>query len=47
MKKASLKTIEKKEEKVKEMNDILQKDIEPQMEKLKKERENYFQWKSG
>ena len=35
-KRESLRIIEKKEEKVREMNDLLKRDIEPQMEKLRK-----------
>lgn len=35
-KRESLRIIEKKEEKVREMNDLLKSDIEPQMEKLRK-----------
>ena len=35
-KKESLRIMEKKEEKVREMNDLLKTDIEPQMEKLRK-----------
>ena len=35
-KRESLRIIEKKEEKVREMNELLKTDIEPQMEKLRK-----------
>lgn len=36
-----MRIIEKKEEKVKEMNDLLKTDIEPQMEKLRKVRHSF------
>ena len=46
-KKESLRIIEKKEEKVREMNDLLKTDIEPQMEKLRKVRHSLFKFKKN
>lgn len=41
---AALKTIEKKERKVVEINDLLEKKINPSLEKLKGERFHYMEW---
>ncbi|EGR27336.1 structural maintenance of chromosomes 2, putative [Ichthyophthirius multifiliis] len=46
-KRESEKIIKKKEEKVKEINDLIETDIQPKMKKLKKEREEYLIWKSS
>ena len=46
-KRESQKMIEKKEEKVKEVNDLLLKSIMPQISKLKKEREHYINYKNN
>merc|ERR1719426_275716 len=45
-KQQSEKLIEKKELKVKEISDILQKEIQPTLEKLATERQNYLKWAS-
>jgi structural maintenance of chromosome 2 len=42
MKSASEKLILKKEAKVKEMTNVLINEIEPQMKRLREERDNYF-----
>ena len=44
-KKESRKIMEKKEDKLREMNDLLKKDIEPQMDKLRKVRNHWDQWR--
>jgi structural maintenance of chromosome 2 len=41
---AAVKTIEKKQAKVEEINQILAEDIVPSLEKLKKERAEYRKW---
>jgi len=41
----SLKLMQKKENKVQEINNLIKTEIEPQLEKLKKDRENYLLWK--
>jgi len=46
-KRKNLKKRFKKEEKVKEINDLIAGEIAPQMEKLRKERETYLIWKSN
>ena len=46
-KKEAQKTIEKKETKLNEIKSLLQIEIEPQMEKLRKEKEHYILWKTG
>merc|ERR1719420_2489325 len=45
-KQQSEKLIEKKDLKVKEISDILQKEIQPTLEKLATERQNYLKWAS-
>eukprot|EP01080_Neovahlkampfia_damariscottae_P003009 gene3009-5019_t len=40
----ALKTIEKKESKLKEIDNILNEDITPTLEKLEKQRESYLKW---
>ena len=40
-KKESRRIMEKKEDKIREMNDLLKKDIEPQMDKLRKVRNHW------
>ena len=39
--------MEKKEEKVKEISELLKGEIEPQMERLRREKETFYIWKSG
>ena len=46
-KEAALKTIEKKETKLEEIQRILKEDITPTLEKLRTERAAYIQWTSG
>lgn len=46
-KRESEKIIKKKEEKVKEINDLIDSDIQPKMRKLKDEKEQYLIWKSS
>ena len=46
-KEAALKTIEKKQAKVEEIQKILDEDITPTLEKLRKERAAYMAWTSG
>jgi len=46
-KEAALKTIEKKQAKVEEIQKILDEDITPTLEKLRKERAAYMAWSSG
>eukprot|EP01138_Halocafeteria_seosinensis_P008016 gb/GECG01008191.1/.p1 GENE.gb/GECG01008191.1/~~gb/GECG01008191.1/.p1 ORF type:complete len:1233 (+),score=321.40 gb/GECG01008191.1/:1-3699(+) len=46
-KQAALKTIEKKQSKVEEINRILAEDITPTLEKLRKERSQYLKWSSN
>jgi len=43
-KEAAMKTIEKKQAKVEEINSILSEDISPSLEKLRKERNEYMAW---
>ena len=44
--KPDTKKIDKKELKVKEISDILQREIQPTLEKLATERQNYLKWAS-
>lgn len=46
-KEAALKTLEKKQGKVDEMNNLLDNEILPALEKLRKERTQYMQWANG
>ncbi|KAK1271748.1 Structural maintenance of chromosomes protein 2-2 [Acorus gramineus] len=46
-KEAALKTLEKKQAKVDEMDKLLDHDILPALEKLRKERMQYMQWSNG
>ncbi|KAJ0098691.1 hypothetical protein Patl1_19865 [Pistacia atlantica] len=46
-KEAALKTLEKKQSKVDEMNNLLDQEILPALEKLRKERTQYMQWANG
>ncbi|GAV68102.1 SMC_N domain-containing protein/SMC_hinge domain-containing protein, partial [Cephalotus follicularis] len=46
-KEAALKTLEKKQSKVDEINKLLDQEILPALEKLRKERTQYMQWASG
>lgn len=43
-KEAALKTIEKKERKVEEINSLLEEKINPSLEKLERERKHYLEW---
>lgn len=43
-KEAALKTIEKKERKVEEINSLLEEKINPQLAKLERERKHYLEW---
>ncbi|MCI30131.1 structural maintenance of chromosomes protein 2-1-like, partial [Trifolium medium] len=43
-KEAALKTLEKKQSKVDEINKLLDQEILPALEKLRKERTQYMQW---
>lgn len=45
-KESALKTIKKKENKLEEINKLLQEEISPQLEKLIKDKQNYLTWKS-
>ncbi|KAH7537858.1 hypothetical protein FEM48_Zijuj03G0137600 [Ziziphus jujuba var. spinosa] len=44
---AALKTLEKKQTKVDEINNLLDQEILPALEKLRKERTQYMQWSNG
>lgn len=46
-KEGALKTLEKKQAKVDEIDNVLNQDILPALEKLRKERAQYMQWTSG
>ncbi|KAK4837410.1 hypothetical protein QYF36_005206 [Acer negundo] len=46
-KEAALKTLEKKQSKVDEINKLLDQEILPALEKLRKERTQYMQWANG
>ncbi|CAD5325118.1 unnamed protein product [Arabidopsis thaliana] len=46
-KEAALKTLEKKQTKVDEINKLLEKDILPALEKLRREKSQYMQWANG
>lgn len=46
-KEAALKTLEKKQGKVDEINKLLDQEIVPALEKLRKERTQYMQWSNG
>ena len=46
-KEGALKTLEKKQTKVDEIDNVLNQDILPTLEKLRKERTQYMQWTSG
>ncbi|KAF1899423.1 hypothetical protein Lal_00019551 [Lupinus albus] len=46
-KEAALKTLEKKQSKVEEINKLLDQEILPALEKLRKERTQYMQWANG
>ncbi|XP_031392590.1 structural maintenance of chromosomes protein 2-1-like [Punica granatum] len=46
-KEAALKTLEKKQSKVYEINKLLDQEIVPALEKLRKERMQYMQWSNG
>lgn len=46
-KEAALKTLEKKQSKVDEINNLLDQEILPALEKLRKERTQYMQWANG
>lgn len=46
-KEAALKTLEKKQGKVDEINKLLDEEILPALEKLRKERSQYMQWANG
>lgn len=46
-KEAALKTLEKKQMKVDEIDNVLNQDILPALDKLRKERAQYMQWSSG
>lgn len=46
-KKAALKTLDKKQSKVDEIDKLLDKEILPALEKLRKERMQYMQWANG
>ncbi|KAG7014830.1 Structural maintenance of chromosomes protein 2-1 [Cucurbita argyrosperma subsp. argyrosperma] len=46
-KEAALKTLDKKQNKVDEINNLLDKEILPALEKLRKERMQYMQWSNG
>lgn len=46
-KEGALKTLEKKQMKVDEIDNVLRQDIMPALEKLRKERAQYMQWTSG
>ena len=46
-KEAALKTLEKKQTKVNEIDNVLAQEILPALEKLRKERAQYMQWANG
>ena len=46
-KEAALKTLEKKQTKVDEINKLLDQEISPALEKLRKEKAQYMQWANG
>ena len=46
-KEAALKTLEKKQSKVDEINKLLDQEILPALEKLRKEKTQYMQWANG
>lgn len=46
-KEAALKTLDKKQNKVDEINNLLDKEILPALDKLRKERTQYMQWSNG
>lgn len=45
-KEASIKTMEKKQRKLDEINEILETEIKPKLENLKQQRQQYLQWTS-